>query len=193
MAFAEDFLKPEDTGPTKSNLIDYAGNDPQDMQAQVIRAQDRDYEERFAPLEKELIGMTKENGNKQANRAAKTLGQQNKISRQAFKRDLSRTGVALNQRQKASLSKARGLDAARNQANVENLTRRRVKDENMQSTASLIGIGRNVQQGVNRDLSTASSLQAGREAANANAKAANSAQKSQMAASVAGLALAFFL
>lgn len=193
MAVKDDFLIAEDTGTAPNGHIDYNGNDPQQAQADLIRAQDDDYDNRFAPLEKELIGMGKESGNEQANNASKALRKQGKISRAAFNRDLSRTGVSLNDRQKASLGKARGLDAARNQANIENLTRRRVKNENMQSTAAMIGIGRNVQQGVNRDLSTASGLQAGREAANANADAANSAQKTQMMASVAGLALAFFL
>ena len=170
-----------------------AQGDAGDMQAAVITAQQKDYTERFAPLEQKLRGMTNEEGSKQANKASAALSNQGKITRGTFQRDLARTGTQTTTRQKAAIKKGRGLDMARNKANVENRTRRDMRDENMQTKGALIGIGRDVQQGVNRDLSQASGLQSSRDAANRGAKQQSKAQTQQGIATVAGIALALFL
>jgi len=169
------------------------GGKPGDLQAAVITKQREDYQERFAPLEQRLRGMTDDSGDKEANAASEAIHNQNVITRASFQRDLARTGTQVTKRQQGAIDKARGLDMARSKANIENRTRRNMKDENMQTKGALIGIGRDVQQGVNRDLGTASGLQSQRDQANRNAKQQSKAQTQQGIATVAGIALAAFL
>jgi hypothetical protein len=178
-----------DTGP---QTIKYTG-DPAGDQAAVLEAQQKDYETRFAPLERRLIGKVQDPGADVAAKAGTDVIKQRAITRETFMRDLQRSGTQVTARQNTAIDRGRGLDMARGKANAENLSRRQTMDNNMQATADLIGIGRDVQSGISQDLSSAASMQASRKAAGDQAKAASKAQTSSMVASVAGLALAAFL
>lgn len=178
-----------DTGP---QTVQYTGDAAGD-QAAVLEAQQKDYETRFAPLERRLIDKVNNPGADIAAKAGTDVVKQSAITRETFMRDLQRSGTQVTDRQNSAIDRGRGLDLARGKANAENLSRRQTKDNNMQATADLIGIGRDVQSGISSDLSSAASMQASRKSAGDQAKAASKAQTSSMVASVAGLALAAFL
>lgn len=166
---------------------------PDATRAQLIDLQRQDFNTRFRPLESALIQKVQTNGEAEANAAAADVTQQAALSRGEFMRNLARTGTQLTARQENAIGDKRGLDAARNVASAKNITRRAVKDENLQRQADLIGTGRDIVQGANQGLSSAAGMATARKRADDAAAQASKAQRNNMIATGLGMAAAFFL
>ncbi len=175
-----------------------AKKDPDKAQAELIKIQRKDFERRFRPLENDLMSQVHgEQAAADAETAAQKAGadvrSQGAVTRAQFQRDLARSGTTTTARQDRQLDRSRGLAEARGVADAQNTTRRHIRDENLDRTADLIGIGRDIQQGANEGLSAASGMQASREAASDAAKTAQKGQTLSMLSTGLGLAAAAFL
>jgi hypothetical protein len=163
---------------------------PEAANTKMVKLQQKDYEDRFAPIESGLLTEVQtQRGEAQAQSAGEDVAQQASLSRGSFLRNLSRTNTSLTQRQKGTISRKEGLSAARGIATAKNLTRRTITDQNIQRTGELIGIGRNIQQGASQGIGEASSLAAQRETALKQAQSAHKAQNLNTVATIGGAAL----
>ena len=173
-------------------------NDAQDLQRNVVEAQEADFNKRYKPLESELLKQLKPK--KIARKAAKdaevagyAVRRQGKITRGAFLRDMARTGVRLDRDQKDALKRRRGLAKATAKADVKNnieLDRRADADARR---ASLISVGKGIQDTAGSNLSSAANMQQNREANNAAAKTQQKGQTMSMIGTGLGIAASFFL
>ena len=166
---------------------------PEAANSRMIALNRKDWEERFQPIEKDLIKeVSTEKGEVEAQKAGADVAQQSAISRGTFLRNLSRTNTQLTQRQAGAIDRKEGLALARGTASAKNLTRRSITEQNLQRTSELIGIGRNIQQGASQGIGEASSLAAQRAAATKQAQQAHKAQTQNVVATGIGLAAAAF-
>ena len=172
---SEDAARTEATRQENDRILNNGGvvyrGDADQAQSDLVEAQRADFDERFAPLEDELMGKITASTEPEADRAGRKVRQQERITRGSFMRDLARSGASATAPQKKSIRRARSLAKATGAAGAENMTRRETRDQNMETKGAVIGIGRGIQQAANRDLSTASGLQSTREQGERQAKA----------------------
>ena len=157
-------------------LIDpeWASKKPDEAQAALTRLQWEDFATRFRPIEEQAIAGFMASPEADARRAglhaASAFGGDPTAE---VGRTMGRFGAQLTPEQAQALAQQRGLAAARGVATAENTTRRHVRDRNMEGLSTMIGIGRDVQGGAMDGLSQAAGMQSQRNAASAQASAAN--------------------
>lgn len=185
-------MRDADGNPTRLSTT-RARRNPDRAQRELIEMQRRDFETRFKPLEDDLRAQITADGEIPARKAGQAITKQIGLTRGQFQRDLARSGTQLTSRQSGAIDRSTGLAEAKAVAGAKNLSRRGTRDTNLEAQGELIGIGRDVQAGANKDLSAAASMQAGREAAQNKADAAQESSRNQMIGSAIGIAAAFAL
>lgn len=135
--------------------------------AQITRDDFANFEEVFAPLEKQVLDIAinrdfSKEGDEAGVRAKEGLA----ASSRAFERTLSRQNVGLTAEQRKGLARRTDLAKARSSAGAENVTRRGLEKRNINLLANLINIGRGIATSATSGLNTAAGLAQSRKLAN---------------------------
>lgn len=169
---------------------EYAWKDPSEISSQVTRAQWQDYQERYVPRELEALGIaTDMDFTEEGDRAGATAARQQSLAAGAFTRQLGRQNVQLTDAQKAGLSRRRMFGQSQAVAGAENVTRRGLKDRNVNALADMVAIGRGIQNTAAGGLQSAANMQAQRDEAGRQMKAQQRAQMFQTAGTLGALAI----
>lgn len=154
------------------------GETPDKISSRITREQWQHYLTQFDPLERNLVGEV--NSRDIIDKTQSNLYKQNELADQSIRRNLDRFGLKMNGAQHDALERQRilGQAAGNTQAMSDAFITQR--DRNMELGGDLMQLGRGVAgQGIS-GMSQAAGMQANRNSQNAQAKAANSAQRNQM-------------
>lgn len=170
-------------GGVDSPLLSYDG-DPNDSNADVLKAQWERYVDLYTPIEDALIGSL---GDSTTGEATEQAGAAADRSVAATQRLQSRYGLSsldpeLTERQN-SIDRSLATSSAYNTAAVSDIDRR----DTIRS--SLVNVGQGILNQATGGLSQAASMQNSREAANAQAEAQADAQRNSTYASLGSAAL----
>lgn len=141
---------------------EFAEQNPEKSQAAMLRADWDDFQERFKPIEDELIERSQRDGNEEADRAISLTREGHTQAEESMERDLARTGQTVSSEQRAAIKARRGLAGATDAVNAGNQTRRHVDEQNTNLQGDLIGIGRGISGRASDGMNTAAGLAAGR-------------------------------
>lgn len=172
--------------------LDPNSGDPSALNAQLIKAQRTDFNNRYRPLENEVIEKTSASSQADATAAAASAGKASTISREAFMRDLARTGVSLTGEQQGAITRKSDLSSGLAKINAYNSAYRASDANKTDAMGDLVGIGKGIVGSASQGLSQASSMQAQREAAGDAAKAQSRAQTTSLISTGLGIAAAAF-
>ena len=176
--------------PGLNGTIDpeWASKNPDKAQAAVSDAQWADFEARYRPIEEAAIAEFLKSPDEAAGRAGLAAAGARKNDATATARQLSRYGANMTADQQKVAARQQGLSAARGVAGAENITRRNIRDRNIDGMGTMIGIGKGVAGGAQRDLSSAAGMQQDRINAGKAAKAAHRQSTISTATSALGMA-----
>lgn len=166
-----------------------ARNNPKKAQGQLIERQREDFNARYRPMEEATIAEYMRSPEEAAQRAGAIAGQSFEGAPGMTARALGRLGGSMTPDQLRAAGDASGLAKARAIGTAENTMRRAVRDRNTDGLGTMVGIGRGIQGGVNRDMGSAAGMQVQREQAHSAAKTQHT---QALIGTAAGLAGAFF-
>jgi hypothetical protein len=172
---------------------EWAAQNPEKAQAQLIDMQYQDYVARYQPLEDELIAEYMKSPEESAQQAGLIAGSQFKNVEGMSQRSAARRGAVLTPDQLAAQRRSVGLAEARTVGTAENLTRRHVNERNMNGLSQMMGLGHGLHSGSMSGLSQSSSMAASRNAQHASASQAHKQNTMSTALGMAGLAAAVFI
>lgn len=176
-------------GEYAQGLTVSTSGDPQKIQGAVTRAQWEDFQNRYIPIENEVIDKVTADIEPEADRAGDFVRRAADNARDQRTRQLSRLGVNLTERQRVGLARRREIQNTLDTATAENTTRRSLRDRNLNALAGLIGTGKGIAGGANQGLSAAADMAAQREAQGRANKARHKQQNMQLAGLAAGAML----
>lgn len=156
----------------------------------ITRDQWQHYLQQFGGLEQQLVDSR--NDQSLVDSAATAAVKQARIGRESTARDISRYGLGMTGAQANMLARTQQLGDATNTAQSMNTARIDQRDRNMTVMADLMMKGRGVASSGIDGLGDAASTEASRNAQNAQAKAADKAQKTSTAIGIVGLGLMAF-
>jgi hypothetical protein len=182
----------------QTGLLDPAAAqaNPDVASAILLREQWKDYEERFKPVEEDLIRDVSGAGGAAGVTTAGDRAQVETLratarSRAQTNRQLRATGTTLSQDEREGLRRRQDMQLGLNLANTQNLARRQRDATNTQTMSDLVNIGRGVSAQAQRGLTQAGNLASARSAANEQISAGNRQQRWQNIGTVAGIAMMF--
>jgi hypothetical protein len=167
-----DLLSPTQQPATNSMYIDpeWASQNPDKAQAAVTDAQWENFQTRYRPIEDAAIAEFLRSPEEAAQRAGLAAASGFEGNDAMLQRQLSRHGATMTADQQRVAARREGLNALRGQASAENLTRRNIRDRNIEGLGTMMGIGQGISGGVNRDLGSAAGMQSARNQAGAAAQ-----------------------
>jgi len=169
--------------------VTYDPNDPSKTLAQLTDRGWARYEQDYIPVENDAIASLDDMSI--IDDARTRAGDSNILDRakQRSERELSRYGLRMNNAQKANQDVNLGVEGASTAADTMNNARINQFDRNRGFRNQLINIGRGIAGDAQAGLSDAAGMQTGRENANRNARAAASAQDTQLFGGLASTAV----
>jgi hypothetical protein len=185
---------PKSTGPDAGlPTVNYNPSDPSQTGSDIARFEQARYERDYQPVEDRAIASLRDTSIIDDARAR--TGNQSTLdrARQRAERDRARYGFRQSEASSQSAEVNAALGQATGDANTMNNARINQFDRNRGFRNELINIGRGVSEQAQQGLANAGAMQTQRDNANRAASAQASAGRTQMAGSMAAMALMMFV
>lgn len=178
-------------GPN-SYLVGIGGNAEQ-LQSQLTRAQWRLMEDRYHPMEDQMIAFTGDRrlADLVAGQAGSTVARAFAGAEGTTDRNLARYGVVADADQRRALDRRSSMAQELAVARTENSTRRQIRDLQTALSGDLMQIGNDIAGQSSSDVNAAGGLAAARQSSYDQAKAAHKQNMISTGLTAAALALAF--
>lgn len=174
--------------------ITYSPGKPGDTLAQVADAQWNQYLTDYVPVENEAVASLRDTSvvDDAKKRVEGTTGQLRR-ARQRTQRELSRYGLRQTAAERNATDAGLRMGVASNNADILNNARLNQFDRNRSLRNELINVGRGLASESIDGLAAAAEMEGRRDAANRQAKAAQEAQYTQAAATIASSAMMYYM
>lgn len=172
---------------------DWAAANPGRANSWIADEQWRDFELRYRPLEDRLIQEFFTSPEAAAREAGSITAGAHAGNADSMARQVGRYGVSMTPDQQRAASRSSGLAAARDIAGTENMTRRSIRDRNIEGLGTMMGIGKGISGGAMDSMGQAAGLASAREQAGQQARAAARQNNRNTAMSMLGMAAMFAL
>jgi len=143
----------------------FAARNPGDAQQRLTRAQFRQFQREFEPLQNEAIARIQDlnAANELADNAGTRVAEAFNAQARAGERRATRRGIALSGDERRVAGRTRDLARAVGIADAENTTRRAVRESQGQTAADALNIGRDISGQASQALSSAAGLESARD------------------------------
>lgn len=170
--------------------LHYNGNASSTL-SQVSAAQKAEYDRIYRPINQQMIQSVDSTGMVDSAKANANSGFDEAKARES--RMAERYGINYTQIQQDEINRRNSAARSLNYDDMVNRSRLAQYDRNTNVMTDMIGVGRGIDNSANQQLSQAANLQTQRENNNAQIAAQNSAAKTQMAGSMAMMAMMAFM
>ncbi|MGB0969422.1 MAG: hypothetical protein ACPGVG_00465 [Mycobacterium sp.] len=169
----------------------WAAANPSEASAEITRQQWQQFQERFRPMEDELIADISDMSSigRDADRASTQVRDQFARARGTQQRNMRRAGISQDARQAGMSNRRSALAEALGRTNAENQTRRTSFDDKVNRLGDMIGTGRGLRTNAAGSLSQAAGMQTGRDAHNSAVSQQNRQQAMATMVSIAAMAM----
>lgn len=181
------------TGPNSQYTVDANDTKADRMQATLTRRQWELMQDRYHPMEDELLGMAMDDGlaGRTADQAGARVNTAFDGTQAMTQRNLRRRGINADGDQRRAMGLRDAIARETGVAQTENSTRRQVRDGQTELATNLMNVGQGVASESTQNVNAAGDLATQRKAANAQRSAANKQSMISAGLGMAGLALAF--